>query len=79
MLTTLGGEFNRCFIRYRLTTIARFAFFGLDLFVAAFKRGRFDLHDADVLSRLEPMVNVAGSTLYAPNGNVISSGLKAIA
>lgn len=47
--------------------------------MSAFKRGRFDFHDNGVLSRLEPMVNVVGNALYASNGNVVSSGLKAVA
>ncbi|KAL5483039.1 UTP20_9 [Sanghuangporus weigelae] len=57
----------------------RFVVFGLDLFNTAYRRGHFDLKDASILSRLEPMVNVIGNTLYSSNGSVVSSGLKAAA
>ncbi|KAL5498462.1 UTP20 [Sanghuangporus vaninii] len=57
----------------------RFVVFGLDLFNTAYRRGHFDLKDANILSRLEPMVNVIGNTLYSSSGSVVSSGLKAVA
>ena len=42
-----------------------------------YRRGRFSLQDADVLSRLEPFVSVIGNSLYSTNGAVVSAGLKA--
>ncbi|KAL5531823.1 UTP20 [Sanghuangporus sanghuang] len=57
----------------------RFVVFGLDLFNTAYRRGHFDLKDASILSRLEPMVNVIGNTLYSSTGSVVSFGLKAVA
>ncbi|THH09644.1 hypothetical protein EW145_g1873 [Phellinidium pouzarii] len=57
----------------------RFVAFGLELFHTAYRRSRFDFRDAIIMARLEPMVNVIGNTLYATNGNVVSSGLKATA
>ncbi|EJD40333.1 hypothetical protein AURDEDRAFT_146375 [Auricularia subglabra TFB-10046 SS5] len=57
----------------------RFIALGLDVFVTAARRSKFDLHDPDTLSRLEPMVNVIGNTLYSNNANVLTLGLKAAA
>lgn len=51
--------------------------FGLDLFTTAYRRSRFDLHDAKLLARLEPFVNLIGNTLYAESEAVISAALKA--
>ncbi|KLO12558.1 hypothetical protein SCHPADRAFT_853762 [Schizopora paradoxa] len=55
----------------------RFVCFGLDLFSTAYKRNRFDFSDNGVLSRLQPMVNVIGNTLYSSNGSITAHGLKA--
>ncbi|EJD50269.1 hypothetical protein AURDEDRAFT_182634 [Auricularia subglabra TFB-10046 SS5] len=57
----------------------RFIALGLDVFVTAARRSKFVLHDPDTLSRLEPMVNVIGNTLYSNNANVLTLGLKAAA
>ncbi|WVQ83544.1 hypothetical protein IAT38_005685 [Cryptococcus sp. DSM 104549] len=57
----------------------KFVVFGLDLFVTAFRRGRFDFDDVSILSRLGPMVNAVGNTLYSPASNVILLALKASA
>lgn len=54
-----------------------FVSFGLDLFTTMYRRGRFSLQDPDILSRLEPFVNVIGNTLYSSNGDVVAAGLKA--
>ncbi|KAG6382181.1 armadillo-type protein [Boletus reticuloceps] len=55
----------------------RFVVFGLDLFTTAYRRSRFDLHDAQLLARLEPFVNLIGNTLYAESEAVIIAALKA--
>ncbi|OCF30821.1 U3 small nucleolar RNA-associated protein 20 [Kwoniella heveanensis BCC8398] len=57
----------------------KFAVFGLDLFVTAFRRGKFDFDDVSILSRLGPMVNAIGNTLYSPASNVLTLALKASA
>ncbi|KAI0628424.1 armadillo-type protein [Trametes polyzona] len=57
----------------------RFVAFGLDLFNTAYRRGRFDFKDPQVISRLEPMVTVIGNTLYSSHMQVIVPGLKAAA
>ncbi|WVR04081.1 hypothetical protein IAU60_001080 [Kwoniella sp. DSM 27419] len=57
----------------------KFAVFGLDLFVTAFRRGKFDFDDVAILSRLGPMVNAIGNTLYSPAANVLTLALKASA
>ncbi|ODN80830.1 hypothetical protein L202_02973 [Cryptococcus amylolentus CBS 6039] len=53
--------------------------FGLDLFVTAFRRGKFAFDDVDILSRLGPMVNAIGNTLYSSTSNVLLLSLKATA
>jgi len=53
--------------------------FGLDLFVTAFRRGRFDFEDLDTLARLGPLVNAIGNTLYSSTSSVLLLGLKATA
>lgn len=55
----------------------RFVMFGLDLFTTAYRRSRFDLHDAQLLARLEPFVNLIGNTLYAESEAVLVAALKA--
>lgn len=57
----------------------KFVMFGLDLFVTAFRRGKFDFDDVDILARLGPMVNAIGNTLYSPATNVLLLSLKATA
>ncbi|WVF66714.1 hypothetical protein IAT40_001456 [Kwoniella sp. CBS 6097] len=57
----------------------KFAVFGLDLFVTAFRRGKFDFDEVSILSRLGPMVNAIGNTLYSPASNVLTLALKASA
>jgi U3 small nucleolar RNA-associated protein 20 len=56
----------------------RFIAFGLDLLVVAFRRNRFNYQDADIISRLEPMVNLIGNTLYSNAASVVVLGLKAV-
>jgi U3 small nucleolar RNA-associated protein 20 len=51
----------------------------LDLFVTAFKRGRFDFDNVDILARLGPLVPVIGNTLYSTTSGVLLLGLKATA
>ncbi|KZV87291.1 hypothetical protein EXIGLDRAFT_773803 [Exidia glandulosa HHB12029] len=57
----------------------RFIALGLDVFVTAARRSKFNLQDTDTVSRLEPMVNVIGNTLYSRNANVLVLALKAAA
>ncbi|KAK4685447.1 U3 small nucleolar RNA-associated protein 20, partial [Tremellales sp. Uapishka_1] len=57
----------------------KFVAFGLDLFVTAFRRGRFDFDSVDILARLGPLVNAIGNTLYSPTSSVLVLGLKASA
>ncbi|EJF56189.1 hypothetical protein DICSQDRAFT_71986 [Dichomitus squalens LYAD-421 SS1] len=57
----------------------RFVVFGLELFNTAYRRGRFDFKDANMMSRLEPMVAVIGNTLYSSHMQVVGPGLKAAA
>ncbi|KAL7419756.1 U3 snoRNP protein [Cryptotrichosporon argae] len=56
----------------------RFVAFGLELFVTAFRRGRFDFADVDTLARLGPLVPAIGNTLYGSTPAVVL-GLKATA
>lgn len=57
----------------------KFVIFGLELFVTAFRRGKFDFDNVDILSRLGPLVNAIGNTLYSPNASILILGLKATA
>jgi len=57
----------------------KFVTFGLDLFVTAFRRGKFDFSNVDILSRLGPLVNAVGNTLYSPVSSVLLLALKASA
>ena len=57
----------------------KFISFGLDLFVTAFKRGKFDFDNVDILARLGPLVPVIGNTLYSNTSGVLLLGLKATA
>ncbi|CAG8539994.1 2130_t:CDS:2, partial [Acaulospora colombiana] len=57
----------------------RFVVLGLDLFVVAFRRNRFDFKSQDTISRLEPMLSVIGNTLYSAATEVVVLGLKAAA
>ncbi|KAI0090560.1 armadillo-type protein [Irpex rosettiformis] len=56
---------------------SRFIVFGLELFITAHRRSRFDFQDPTVISRLEPMVPVIGNTLYSKHMQVLIPGLKA--
>lgn len=60
-----------------VSIVFRFIVFGLELFVTAHKRGRFDFQDPAVIARLEPMVPVIGNTLYSSHMQVVVPGLKA--
>ncbi|WVO17934.1 hypothetical protein L204_105632 [Cryptococcus depauperatus] len=53
--------------------------FGLDLFVTAFRRNKFNFEDVDILARLGPMVNAIGNTLYSSASDVLMLSLKATA
>ncbi|KAJ6608583.1 armadillo-type protein [Mycena sp. CBHHK59/15] len=57
----------------------RFVTFGLDLFNTALRRNRFDLHDPQIIKRLESMVVVIGNTLYSSSSPVLVFGLKSAA
>jgi U3 small nucleolar RNA-associated protein 20 len=57
----------------------KFVGFGLDLFVTAFRRGRFDFADAEILARLSPLVNAVGNALYSKSDFVLGLALKASA
>ncbi|KAG8869452.1 U3 snoRNP protein [Serendipita sp. 405] len=57
----------------------RFIVFGLDLFVVAFRRNRFDFQDEGIIARLEPLVSTIGNTLYSTATPVVIAGLKAAA
>ncbi|KAH7909651.1 armadillo-type protein [Hygrophoropsis aurantiaca] len=57
----------------------RFIVFGLELFNTAFRRSRFDFHDASIIARLEPMVKLIGNTLYSNSQPVLTAGIKAAA
>ncbi|BEI87998.1 uncharacterized protein CcaverHIS019_0107160 [Cutaneotrichosporon cavernicola] len=57
----------------------KFVTFGLDLFVTAFRRGKFDFDNVDILARLGPLVNAIGNTLYSPEAGILTLGLKATA
>lgn len=57
----------------------KFVTFGLDLFVTAFRRNKFDFDNADTLSRLGPLVSAIGNTLYSPTTGVLLLALKASA
>jgi U3 small nucleolar RNA-associated protein 20 len=57
----------------------KFVSFGLDLFITAFRRGRFDFADQAILARLDPLVNIIGNTLYAGDSQVVVLGLKSTA
>jgi len=54
-----------------------FIVFGLELFNTAFRRSRFNLHDNQILARLEPFVVLIGNTLYVESEAVLIAGLKA--
>ena len=57
----------------------RFVVLGLDLFITAYRRGRFDFEDAAIMPRLESMVQTIGNTLYSTNAIVVSLGVRAAA
>ena len=57
----------------------KFVSFGLNLFSTAFRRGRFDFDNVDILARMGPLVNAIGDTLYSPTSSILLLGLKATA
>ncbi|KAH7099278.1 armadillo-type protein [Auriculariales sp. MPI-PUGE-AT-0066] len=57
----------------------RFIALGLDVFVTAARRSRFDFQNEDTISRLEPMVPAIGNTLYSSQSGVLVVALKAAA
>jgi len=57
----------------------KFVGFGLDLFVTAFRRGKFDFADAEILARLAPLVNAIGNALFSKSDFVLGLALKASA
>jgi len=54
-----------------------FIIFGLELFNTAFRQSRFNLHDNQILARLEPFVVLIENTLYVESEAVLTAGLKA--
>lgn len=61
------------------SNVHRFICLGLDLLNTAFRRNRFDLHDADIISRLDPLISATGNSLFSSNDLVLSRALKAAA
>ncbi|KAH9924569.1 armadillo-type protein [Fomitopsis serialis] len=57
----------------------RFVAFGLELFITAHRRSRFDFEDRAIIARLDSMVPVIGNTLYSDRMEVILPALKATA
>ncbi|TFY61376.1 hypothetical protein EVJ58_g4545 [Rhodofomes roseus] len=57
----------------------RFVAFGLELFITAHRRSRFDFEDRAIISRLESMVPVIGNTLYSDRMEVVLPALRAAA
>ncbi|CDZ96659.1 DRIM (Down-regulated in metastasis)-like proteins [Phaffia rhodozyma] len=57
----------------------KFVGFGLELFITAFRRGRFVFSDTDILSRLDPLVNLIGESLFSVVSDIVILGLKATA
>lgn len=57
----------------------KFVGFGLDLFVTAFRRGKFDFADSEILGRLAPLVNAIGNALFSKSDSVLTLGMKAAA
>lgn len=56
----------------------KFVAFGLDLLNGAFKRNRFDLHDIETVSRLDPLIILVGDTLFAEEAHVLDRALRAV-
>ncbi|OSX61435.1 hypothetical protein POSPLADRAFT_1144486 [Postia placenta MAD-698-R-SB12] len=57
----------------------RFVAFGIDLFITAHRRNRFDFNDPEVITRLESMVATIGNTLYSDRMQVVIPGMRAAA
>ncbi|KZT64878.1 hypothetical protein DAEQUDRAFT_769307 [Daedalea quercina L-15889] len=57
----------------------RFVAFGLELFITAHRRSRFDFEDRAIVARLESMVPVIGNALYSDRMEVVLPALKAVA
>jgi U3 small nucleolar RNA-associated protein 20 len=58
--------------------VIRFIVFGLELFHTALKRGRFDLSNPVIRSRLEAMVAIVGNSLFTNVAAVLILGMKAV-
>lgn len=52
--------------------------FGLEIFITAHRRGRFDFKDSNILSRLESLVPVVGNVLYSNQLQVVIPALKSV-
>ncbi|PWN44412.1 hypothetical protein IE81DRAFT_310637 [Ceraceosorus guamensis] len=63
---------------HRARNAHRFVAFGLDLLVTALRRERFKDAASMLAVRLDPLVNLAGHTLYAPQSSIVVLSLKAI-
>ncbi|GAA6031952.1 hypothetical protein JCM8097_003358 [Rhodosporidiobolus ruineniae] len=57
----------------------RFVSFGLELFNSAFRKSQFDLESPEILSRLEPLVNLVGNSLYSDDPVVLARSMRATA
>lgn len=56
----------------------RFVSFGLDLLNGAFRKNKFDLSDADIVSRLDPLISQVGNCLYAEEAHILDRAMRAI-
>ncbi|CEH17868.1 DRIM (Down-regulated in metastasis)-like proteins [Ceraceosorus bombacis] len=63
---------------HRARNAHRFVAFGLDLLVTALRRERFKDAASMLAVRLDPLVNLAGHTLYAPQSSIVVLSMKAI-
>lgn len=74
-LTRPGTEDNDLYSKNAF----RFVAFGLELFNAAFRKSQFDLESPVILSRLEPLVNLFGNTLYSDEPLILARSMRATA
>lgn len=74
-LTRPGAEDDDLFSKNAF----RFVAFGLELFNAAFRKSQFDLDSPVIISRLEPLVNLIGNTLYSDEPIVLARSMRATA
>lgn len=56
----------------------KFVAFGLDLLNGAFRKNRFDLHNPETVSRLDPLITLVGNTLFAEEAHVLDRALRAV-